>query len=118
MSFLTIGPRDSATHPVHPTLTLLMPRVCTLACTVLKAAAKAMRHKESTQQSDRYDKASHDRLTAAATGFLERYVASLSEAGGSGAGADALDEWETLEPRTSHRFTPVGDLRVVEEWGE
>ena len=25
---------------------------------VLKAAAKAMRHKEATQQSDRYDKAS------------------------------------------------------------
>ena len=31
---------------------------------VLKAAAKAMRHKEATQQSDRYDKASHDRLQA------------------------------------------------------
>ena len=62
------------------------------------------------------DKASHDRLTAAATGFLERYVASLGggAAGGSsgsagGSGGNALGEWELLEPRTSHRFTMVGE---------
>ena len=59
------------------------------------------------------DKASHDRLTAAATGFLEKYVASLggSAAGGSsgGSGANALDGWELLEPRTSHLFSKVAD---------
>ena len=48
---LTIGLRDSATHPVHPT-TLLMPALGLVLAQRLKAAAKAMRHKESTQQSD------------------------------------------------------------------
>jgi hypothetical protein len=68
------------------------------------------------------DKASHDRLTAAATGFLEKYVQSLggSAAGGSsgGAGGDALGEWELLEPRTSHRFIMVseGKFETCVEW--
>jgi hypothetical protein len=71
------------------------------------------------------DKASHDRLTAAATGFLEKYVQSLggSAAGGSsggvgGAGGNALGEWELLEPRTSHRFIMVseGKFETCVEW--
>ena len=62
---------------------------------------------------------SHDRLTAAATGFLEKYVQSLggtasgSAAGGSGSGAAVDDQWVVLEPRTSHTFTKVGDAARV-----
>ena len=63
------------------------------------------------------------RLTAAATGFLEKYVATLGGAGGSGSsgGSDsgnALGGWELLEPRTSHRFTMVGEgkFETCVEW--
>ena len=45
---------------------------------ILKAAAKAMRHKEETQGSDKYDKASHDRLAAAATQYLDTFARTFA----------------------------------------
>ena len=50
------------------------------ASEVLKSAAKAMRHKEETQGSDKYDKKTHDRLTAAATQYVEAFARQFSPA--------------------------------------
>ena len=43
-----------------------------------EAAAKAMRHREETQGSDTYDKASHDRLAAAATQYLDTFARTFA----------------------------------------
>jgi hypothetical protein len=69
---------------------------------------------------DRFSPLQHDRLTSAATGFLEKYVASLGgssggtgrgSGGSGGSGGAVLHEWEILEPRTSHFFTKVADRK-------
>ena len=44
------------------------------ASEILKSAAKAMWHLETTQGSDKYDKKSHDRLTSAATAYVEQFA--------------------------------------------
>jgi hypothetical protein len=57
---------------------------------VLKSAANAMRHQEATQGSDRYDKAHHDRLNAAAMQYTERFARQYTA-------APAPDGWARVE---------------------
>lgn len=59
---------------------------------VLKAAATAMRHKLETANSDRYDKATHDRLTAAATQYVEKFARTFSTGSGSSGTAVAQED--------------------------
>jgi hypothetical protein len=54
------------------------------------------------------DKATHDRLHAAATEFVEKYARTFSS-GGSGSGATAQSEWQLVEGQPRHLFTASGE---------
>ena len=74
---------------------------------VLKAAAKSMRHKEATQQSDRYDKGSHDRLQAAATEFVEKYARTFAPVK---SGTSKPSEWELVpDQQSAYTFKSAGE---------
>jgi hypothetical protein len=55
-------------------------------------------HKLETADSDRYDKSTHDRLTAAATSYVEQYARSFG---------DAPSDWSIVEGH--YVFSACGD---------
>jgi len=79
---------------------------------ILQAAAKAMRHTDDTQASDRYDVEGNDRLVAASTSFTLAYASKFQPSGApqaSTSGSSPLehpvvDEW-VLIPNQPVGFT-------------
>ena len=78
---------------------------------ILQAAAKAMRHTDDTQASDRYDVEGNDRLVAASTSFTLAYASKFQPSGapqasssGSPRERPVIDEW-VLIPNQPVGFT-------------
>ena len=78
---------------------------------ILQAAAKAMRHTDDTQASDRYDVEGNDRLVAASTSFTLAYASKFQPSGAPQASSNGspperpvIDEW-VLIPNQPVGFT-------------
>ena len=77
---------------------------------------QAMRHKETTQQQDRYDRATHDRLQEAATTFCEAYARKFGGGSAAPAKAGAVDasqpEWLLVDGEDRYVFSVCGDAKT------